>query len=50
MVKGPKPLILEGNAQEHWKTWKQNFGFYLLATGFKDKDLDAKAGLFLHCW
>ena len=47
-IKAPKPLSLEGNVQENWKIWKQNFGYYLLACEYIDKSQGVKAGLFLH--
>ena len=49
LIKPPKVLSLEGNLQENWKTWKQNFDFYLIATEYKAKASEVKAGLFLHC-
>ena len=45
----PKPLSLEGNVQENWKTWKQNFGFFITATECNEKASEVKASLFLHC-
>ena len=48
-VKPPKSLSLEGNVQENWKIWKQNFKFYLIATEYTEKSQEVKAGLFLHC-
>ena len=45
----PKALSFEGNVIENWKRWKQNFGFYLVATEYEEKSDQIKAALFLHC-
>ena len=47
-LKPPKPLSLHENVQEQWKKWKQNFEFYLIATEYKMKSEEVRAGLFLH--
>ena len=45
----PKPLLFEGNILENWNKWKQNFGFYLIATEYEGKSEQVRAALFLHC-
>lgn len=50
MLKPPPPLLLQGDASENYKKWKQKFDLYLLATGSSQKmKEDEKIALFLHC-
>ena len=44
----PTPFSLDGNVQENWRAWKQNFQIYLVATESDEKTDKVKANLLLH--
>ena len=44
----PKPLSLDGNVQENWRIWKQNFQIYLIVAEYEEKSDKVKANLLLH--
>ena len=44
----PTPFSLDGNVQEKWRAWKQNFQIYLVATESDEKTDKVKANLLLH--
>lgn len=46
--RGVGPLSLVGNVAENWKTWKQRFENYLVATETIKKDEATKTAQLLH--
>ena len=47
-LKPPKPLNLDGNLQQNWKSWKQDFILFMTDKEY-DKKLDnVKSSLLLH--
>ena len=47
--KPPDELNFEGNLNEHWKKWKQELDFYLVATEKDEKDEKVKSCILLTC-
>ena len=43
----PTALSLDGNVQENWRIWKQNFEIYLVTTESDEKSDKVKANLLL---
>ena len=48
-LKPPKPLILEGNLAERWRSWKQDFTLFMEATESTEKSDKTKCSILLHC-
>lgn len=48
-LKPPESLCLQGNVAENWRTWKQRFDNYLLATESDKKSDAVKIALLLTC-
>ena len=44
-LKPPKPLNLDGNLLQNWKSWKQDFILFLTATEYGKKLDDVKSNL-----
>ena len=45
----PEPLSFEGNVQENWRRWKQEFELYLAATESDGKSEKVKSSILLTC-
>ena len=48
-LKPPKPLSLEGNLEQNWKTWKQELTLYMQATESSGKSDTVKSSVLFHC-
>ena len=47
-LKPPKPLNLDGNLLQKWKSWKQDFILFMTATEYDEKPDNVKSSLLLH--
>ena len=47
--KPPKPLNLDGNLQQNWKSWRQDFILFMAATKYDEKPDNVKSSLLLDC-
>ena len=45
----PSQLTFDGNLREHWKLWKQELEFYMVATETDSKDDKVKSSILLTC-
>ena len=48
-LKPPKPLNLDGNLQQNWKSWKQDFILFMTDKEYDKKPDNMKSSLLLHC-
>ena len=47
-MKPLEPLILDENAAERWRKWKQRWNLYSKASGAVEKDEETQCAIFLH--
>ena len=47
-LKPPKPLNLDGNLLQNWKSWK-DFNLFMTAAEYDEKPDNVKNSLLLHC-
>ena len=45
----PDSLVFDGNIRDHWKRWKQELEFFMVATEKDDKDDKVKSSILLTC-
>ena len=48
-LKPPKPINLDGNLLQNWKSWKQGFILFMTAAEYDEKPDNVKSSLLLHC-
>ena len=48
-LKPLKPLNLDGNLLQNWKSWKQDFNLFMTAAEYDEKPDNVKSSSLLHC-